>query len=177
MLFGARDYDPALGRWVAKDPIGFAGGDVSLYGYCLGDPVGLVDPSGTSGIPWFTVGGVTVSGTGIEILGATSLTFPVLGQVIAGSFIGIGVLQTGQAWNYASKANEDWFQKRRTLACRASAGIERLYAEGKYDEAEHLRRVWQTTDTELKLAQAEDSKFWTYSMFKSAWDTILNLAR
>ncbi len=46
VLFGARDYDPALGRWIAKDPIGFAGGDANLYGYCLGDPVGLVDPSG-----------------------------------------------------------------------------------------------------------------------------------
>ena len=46
VLFGARDYDPELGRWIAKDPIGFAGGDANLYGYCLGDPVGLVDPSG-----------------------------------------------------------------------------------------------------------------------------------
>jgi len=46
VLFGARDYDPALGRWLAKDPIGFAGGDANLYGYCLGDPVNLVDPSG-----------------------------------------------------------------------------------------------------------------------------------
>jgi len=45
-LFGARDYDPTLGRWIAKDPIGFAGGDANLYGYCLGDPVNLVDPSG-----------------------------------------------------------------------------------------------------------------------------------
>jgi RHS repeat-associated protein len=44
--FGFRDYDPAIGRWVAKDPIFFAGGDVDLYGYVLGDPVGLVDPSG-----------------------------------------------------------------------------------------------------------------------------------
>jgi RHS repeat-associated protein len=44
--FGFRDYDPAIGRWVAKDPIFFAGGDVDLYGYVLGDPVGLVDPEG-----------------------------------------------------------------------------------------------------------------------------------
>jgi RHS repeat-associated protein len=44
--FGARDYDPETGRWTAKDPIGFAGGDPNLYGYVLGDPVNLVDPSG-----------------------------------------------------------------------------------------------------------------------------------
>ncbi|MCI5227955.1 MAG: RHS repeat-associated core domain-containing protein, partial [Candidatus Electrothrix sp. AX2] len=44
--FGFRDYDPAIGRWVAKDPIFFAGGDVDLYGYVLGDPVNFVDPDG-----------------------------------------------------------------------------------------------------------------------------------
>ncbi|WLE95637.1 MAG: RHS repeat-associated core domain-containing protein [Candidatus Electrothrix communis] len=44
--FGFRDYDPAIGRWVAKDPIFFAGGDVDLYGYVLNDPVNFVDPEG-----------------------------------------------------------------------------------------------------------------------------------
>ncbi|MBI3478006.1 MAG: RHS repeat-associated core domain-containing protein [Acidobacteria bacterium] len=44
--FGARDYDPVLGRWTAKDPILFAGGDTNLYGYVLNDPVNLFDPSG-----------------------------------------------------------------------------------------------------------------------------------
>jgi RHS repeat-associated protein len=44
--FGARDYDPTVGRWTAKDPIGFAGGDANLYGYVLSDPVNLVDPNG-----------------------------------------------------------------------------------------------------------------------------------
>lgn len=48
--FGFRDYDPAIGRWVAKDPIFFAGGDVDLYGYVLGDPVNFVDPDGLSDI-------------------------------------------------------------------------------------------------------------------------------
>ena len=44
--FGYRDYDPDTGRWTAKDPIGFAGGDTDLYGYVLNDPVNWVDPSG-----------------------------------------------------------------------------------------------------------------------------------
>lgn len=44
--FGFRDYDPESGRWTAKDPIGFAGGDSDLYGYCLNDPVNLIDPEG-----------------------------------------------------------------------------------------------------------------------------------
>jgi len=44
--FGFRDYDPDTGRWTAKDPIRFAGGDTDLYGYCLNDPVNLVDSLG-----------------------------------------------------------------------------------------------------------------------------------
>jgi len=46
--FGARDYDPETGRWTAKDPILFAGGDTNLYGYTLNDPVNFIDPSGLS---------------------------------------------------------------------------------------------------------------------------------
>ena len=44
--FGARDYDAETGRWTAKDPILFAGGDPNLYGYALGDPVNFVDRDG-----------------------------------------------------------------------------------------------------------------------------------
>jgi RHS repeat-associated protein len=43
--FGARDYDPAVGRWAAKDPIRFDSA-VNLYGYALNDPVNLVDENG-----------------------------------------------------------------------------------------------------------------------------------
>jgi RHS repeat-associated protein len=44
--FGARDYDPEVGRWTSKDPIRFAGGDTNLYGYTFSDPINFVDPSG-----------------------------------------------------------------------------------------------------------------------------------
>ena len=48
--FGARDYDPVTGRWTAKDPIGFEGGDPLLFGYVLGDPVNSRDPNGMEAI-------------------------------------------------------------------------------------------------------------------------------
>ena len=44
--FGARDYDAVTGRWTAKDPIRFDGGDTNLYGYVVNDPVNLIDPNG-----------------------------------------------------------------------------------------------------------------------------------
>jgi RHS repeat-associated protein len=47
--FGARDYDPVVGRWTAKDPIQFRGGDMDLYGYVFGDPVNSTDPTGLQG--------------------------------------------------------------------------------------------------------------------------------
>ena len=59
--FGLRDYDPDLGRWTAKDPIGFAGGDVDLYGYVLSDPVEYIDPEGLWRLPDFLSLSVSIS--------------------------------------------------------------------------------------------------------------------
>lgn len=44
--FGVRDYAAQIGRWTAKDPIGFEGGNANLYLYVGGDPINFVDPSG-----------------------------------------------------------------------------------------------------------------------------------
>ena len=51
--FGFREYDAYTGKWTSKDPIGFAGGDSNLYGYVLGDPVNLVDPTGENPFLFF----------------------------------------------------------------------------------------------------------------------------
>ncbi|MFZ1827466.1 MAG: RHS repeat-associated core domain-containing protein [Candidatus Competibacteraceae bacterium] len=40
--FGARDYDPETGRWTAKDPILFAGGDANLFAYVAAIPGVLI---------------------------------------------------------------------------------------------------------------------------------------
>ncbi|MCU7863611.1 MAG: RHS repeat-associated core domain-containing protein, partial [Candidatus Thiodiazotropha sp. (ex Lucinoma borealis)] len=44
--FGSRDYEPHTGRWSAKDPIRFFGGDANLYGYVLQDPVNWYEADG-----------------------------------------------------------------------------------------------------------------------------------
>jgi len=44
--FGARDYDPHVGRWTGKDPWGFDGNQTNLEQYSNGDPVNFVDVTG-----------------------------------------------------------------------------------------------------------------------------------
>lgn len=56
--FGARDYDPRIGRWTAKDPILFEGGQANLYVYAHNDPMSYVDPEGE--IAWFVVIGAAL---------------------------------------------------------------------------------------------------------------------
>ncbi len=67
--FGVRDYDSATGRWVGKDPIGFAGNDTNLYGYVVSDPVNLFDHYGED---WLDSVGNFAAGFGDSLtLGAT----------------------------------------------------------------------------------------------------------
>jgi len=44
--YRARYYDPMEGRFISKDPISSAGGDVNLYGYVQNNPVSFRDPLG-----------------------------------------------------------------------------------------------------------------------------------
>ena len=44
--FGARMYDPALGRWFTQDPMAEKHFYLSPYNYCAGNPVSLIDPDG-----------------------------------------------------------------------------------------------------------------------------------
>jgi len=99
--FGARDYDPEVGRWTAKDPILFAGGDTNLYGYVLNDPINLVDPNGTFAFllaaPWVLGGGVS----------------SLAGWGTAAAWVG-GALATGGLIGTGGAYLEDWFANEST---------------------------------------------------------------
>jgi RHS repeat-associated protein len=79
--FGARDYDAATGRWTAKDPIGFAGGDTNLYGYVVNDPVNKMD---LLGLDTITVG------VNVDISTLVDIINSILGTNIIGNGAGAG---------------------------------------------------------------------------------------
>ena len=44
--YGARQYDPVLGRWFAQDPLAEKYYGISPYAFCAGNPVKYLDPDG-----------------------------------------------------------------------------------------------------------------------------------
>ncbi len=112
--FGARDYDPGTGRWTAKDPILFAGGDSNLYGYVLSDPVNWIDPIGmcpnciagvvggiggaTAGAAW-SLGNQLTSSSPIDWANVTqSAVAGALTGAITGATLGTATAATGAAF-------------------------------------------------------------------------------
>ncbi|PKK88536.1 MAG: hypothetical protein CVV64_18455, partial [Candidatus Wallbacteria bacterium HGW-Wallbacteria-1] len=89
-----RYYSPALGRFVSKDPIGFAA-DINLYRYVGNNPLIWVDPSGLFVWP---EGAGTGIGLGIGT-GAGSAT-GIGGAVAAGgaAALGVGAVGVGVLW-------------------------------------------------------------------------------
>jgi RHS repeat-associated protein len=55
-----RIYDPATGKWMSVDPMGFAAGDLNLYRYVRNNPTNLTDPSGDK----VSIASVTISTVG-----------------------------------------------------------------------------------------------------------------
>jgi RHS repeat-associated protein len=85
--FGAREYDAGIGRWLARDPIGFAGG-WNHYGYAGGDPVGQLDPDGLNPV---------LAGWGLVLAQAAATGAAVDTAWQLGSAVAIGATSTGVA--------------------------------------------------------------------------------
>jgi RHS repeat-associated protein len=116
--FGFRDYDPDVGRWLAKDPIGFKGGDVDLYGYCLGDPIRFTDRWGLFSADEVVPHALTSAA--IKTAEAAGLIGPVIEWVVlepVAAVVADMILPT------EANADEDWdLYKTREL----DPGIERM---------------------------------------------------
>nr|WP_208022515.1 RHS repeat-associated core domain-containing protein [Desulfonema ishimotonii] len=132
--FGYRDYDPDAGRWTAKDPIGFAGGDTDLYGYCLSDPVNWIDPDGlTAVMEWAVPIAIVISQLD------TSLPGPA--DAIAGAII-------GAAWLY-----DNWPDI--LLLNENSEGIDDPCQKKKKIKAKDRRKAEKEKDREQKHGDAD----------------------
>lgn len=57
--YGARNYDPALGRWMNVDPLAEKAIWTSPYTYCLNNPVIYIDPDGENPILGAIIGAFT----------------------------------------------------------------------------------------------------------------------
>jgi RHS repeat-associated protein len=65
--FGARDYDPEVGRWTNRDPIRFDGGQGNLYVYAGDDPVNHRDPTGRDMCSWIVGMGCGIGYLGFDV--------------------------------------------------------------------------------------------------------------
>jgi len=99
---GVRWYDPAIGRFLQKDPwLGsiYAPPTLNRYGYCVNEPVSLVDPDGLrSRVPGWVKGvGVVIVVGGILTGNAT---LAVIGTALWGSD---ELIALGEAWGNLSR--------------------------------------------------------------------------
>jgi RHS repeat-associated protein len=110
--FGARDYDAEAGRWTARDPIEFSGGQANLYAYNANDPVNFLDPTGMDA--WSAAGnfatGVAAGAAGALVVGALAAgavglgasAAVVSGVLLTGAVLGTGVVILNSAINISS---------------------------------------------------------------------------
>ena len=99
--FGARDYDPTVGRWTSKDPILFGGGQANIYIYVNNDPVNSLDPSG---LAWGLIAGASTEG-GLGDPGFTGGQASLMAPYGSSeSYVSFGVA-TGSDGAYGTSAN------------------------------------------------------------------------
>lgn len=116
--FGARDYDPEVGRWTSKDPKGFLGGDNSYY-YVEQNPIMLIDPTGET--PW----GLVFAGANLALqlyqsggnLNAVNWTDVGLSLLGGGLFNGLlkGAFKFKTFGSHTWSATRQWMKRRNIM--------------------------------------------------------------
>lgn len=114
---GARDYDPVTGRWTAKDPAGFEGGE-NFYLYGAGDPVNAVDVTGEApflivpalmGYARCTASCTALTGLSAALLSDCDVDLPSLTGDCASSCLNpLNWLKIGAAAKAATHGHHSW---------------------------------------------------------------------
>ncbi len=104
--FGARDYDPFVGRWTSKDPILFEGEQENLFVYVGNDPVNVTDPSGLGAaiaipIAWCIANPAACAAvlTGVYVIVKTACESIVTARPVP--------LEVSRQWRCTAKCNVD----------------------------------------------------------------------
>ena len=94
----ARYYNPATGRFISEDPLGFGGGDVNLYVYVGNNPVLFVDPWGLKlQIPSFSAAYPN-----------SSIAAPIVDIVLGSNELGTGIVSGAAATALTIAGPETW---------------------------------------------------------------------
>ncbi len=107
-FYRARYYNPALGRFISEDPLGFGSGDTNLYSYVGNRPLDYNDPSGKTPA---VVAIPVLLGAGEGVLAATGV-----GAVVVG-LTGLAIYDGIQA---ANLIQAEW------LSCDVCLGLSRF---------------------------------------------------
>jgi RHS repeat-associated protein len=162
--FGTRDYDPQTGRFTAKDPLGFGGGDTNLYAYVLNDPINLIDPMGMDWVDAAAsfsagLGDALLLGFGDDLRDWTDQTFGWAGGALvdkcssaysAGEWTGIAVSTVaGGAAGAGSRGLRMGMSRANTAFPRGKEWVERSHWIAKFkntpmDGAWNLQKMWGT---------------------------------
>ena len=98
--YRARAYSPVLGRYLQRDPIGFAD-DYNLYRYVKNNPINFTDPSGLEGQALYqgTLGffqGTQIGGETTTVLGIAGIGIGLYTGVPEAVATGAGIVQFSQ---------------------------------------------------------------------------------
>lgn len=116
----ARYYDSATGRFLSRDPSGFAGGDSNLYRYLANSPVNGVDPTGEIAI----------------VLPALPFVFQVLVEAVVyvGSAAAVGYASV-TGWNMAKSEYDAYTAQQAARANALQVESTRLEIQGRLTQA------------------------------------------
>jgi RHS repeat-associated protein len=110
---GHRYYDPAIGRFLQRDPIGIGGG-FNVYAYVGNVPTAIPDPSGLCGIPEW----IQWAGEGIATAGGATYFLPFgWARPVGGAMMACGTAVTGIGRGAAACRNnageiKSWWDER-----------------------------------------------------------------